>query len=48
VYSSSRSSNLLGMLDAEAEGTMIPQNVWSYLPSDTVSHPTRLEASDYD
>jgi hypothetical protein len=48
VYSSSVSSNLLGMLGAEDEGTVIPQNVWNYLPSDTASHPRRIESSDYN
>jgi hypothetical protein len=42
-WAGSRIHTLFALLDPEGEGTMSLQNVVHYLPTDTVSHPRRLE-----
>jgi hypothetical protein len=37
---------LLGLLDREDEGAVVFQNTGKCLPSDTASHPRRLESFD--
>jgi len=43
----SGSNILLGMLDIEDGDTVILVNIINHLPSDTASHPRRLENSLY-